>query len=61
MLKLDTPTGSVELSADQERAMRAMTDADVCRELNRGGDPFIFAVLKERPQIHLNSSARWTC
>jgi hypothetical protein len=33
MLKLETPTGSLELSADQERAVRSMTDADVCRDL----------------------------
>lgn len=59
MLRLDTPTGSLELSADQERAVRSMTDADLCRELNRGNDPFVFAALKERPQIHLHPAAGW--
>jgi hypothetical protein len=59
MLRLDTPTGSLELSADQERALRAMSDADVCRELNCGHDLYVFAVLKERPQIQLHPAAGW--
>jgi hypothetical protein len=59
MLKLETSTGSLELSADQERAVRSMTDAEVCRALNRGSDPFVLAALKERPQIQLHPAAGW--
>jgi hypothetical protein len=59
MLRLESTTGSIELSAEQERGLRSMSDAAVCRALNRGGDPFLFAALKERPQIHLHPSAGW--
>jgi hypothetical protein len=59
MLRLDSDTGSIELSAEQERGLRAMSDADVCRALNRGGDPFVFAALKERPRIQLHPSVGW--
>jgi len=59
MLRLESNTGSVELSAEQERALRSMSDAAVCRALNRGRDPFVLAVVKERPQIHLHPSAGW--
>lgn len=59
MLRLESATGSIELSAEQERALRSMSDAEVCRALNRGGDPFVLAVVKERPQILLHPSAGW--
>lgn len=59
MLRLESTSGSIELSAEQERSLRSMSDADVCRALNRGRDPFIFAALKERPQIQLHPSAGW--
>jgi len=59
VLKLDTPTGSLELSADQERAVRSMTDAEVCRALNHGSDPFVWVALKERPQIQRHPAAGW--
>lgn len=59
MLRLESTTGSIELSAEQERILRSMSDADVCRALNRGRDPFVLAVIKERPQIQLHPSAGW--
>ena len=59
MLRLESDSGSIELSAEQERTLRAMSDDAVCRALNRGRDPFVLAALKERPQIHLHPRAGW--
>lgn len=59
MLRLESDTGSIELSAEQERGLRSLSDAELCHALNRGRDPFVFAALKERPQIHLHPSAGW--
>jgi hypothetical protein len=59
MLRLESDTGSIELSAEQERTLRSMSDAAVCRALNRGRDPWVLAVIRERPNIHLQPGAGW--
>jgi hypothetical protein len=59
MLRLETHTGSIELSAEQERVLRSMSDAAVCRALNRGADPLVVAVIKERSQIQPHPSPGW--
>lgn len=59
MLRLEGETGSIELLPEQERVLRALSDAAVCRALNRGGDPFVLAVIKERPTIRLHPGAGW--
>jgi hypothetical protein len=59
MLRIETPTGSLELSATEERTVRSMSDADICRELNNGERLFMFAALKERPNIRLHPTRGW--
>jgi hypothetical protein len=60
MLRLEGETGSIEVSAEQERLLRAMSDAAVCHALNRGRDPWVLAVVRERwPHIQLHPSAGW--
>jgi hypothetical protein len=60
MLRLETPTGSMELSAEQERQVRSMSDSAVCRAMNAGADLFVFAALKERPHITFDRVNGWT-
>ena len=60
MLRLESPSGSIELLPEQERVLRSMSDAAVCRALNSGRDPWVLAVVRERwPHIQLHPSAGW--
>jgi len=59
MLKIRCTTGSIELTPDQERRVRALDDASVCRALNAGVDVYVCAVLRERPQIGFTPERGW--
>jgi hypothetical protein len=54
MLKVQTPTGTIELTAAQEQRFRSLSDADVCELLNTGADFYALAVLVERAGIRFD-------
>jgi hypothetical protein len=71
LLKVITSTGSIEASADEERRVRGLSDAALCRELNQAaisaatgllarpgsfGDPFVWAELHDRPHIRFGAA-----
>lgn len=57
MLRFVGLTGTLEASADDERRVRALSDAELCFELNYSESPDLFAIaaLKERPHIHFDA------
>jgi hypothetical protein len=59
MLKVKSSSGSIELSAEQERHVRGLDDEAICRALNRGVDVYVCAVLSERPLIRYTPNRGW--
>ncbi len=61
MLRFVGCTGTLEASADDEKRVRALSDAELCLELNFSESPdlFAFAALKERPHIRFDARYGW--
>lgn len=59
MLKVHSDSGSLELTADQERHVRGLDDLSLCQALNTGLDVYVCAVVPERPQIHFVPGLGW--
>jgi hypothetical protein len=51
MLKVATATGSIEASADEERRVRGLSDAALCRELNQAAIAAATGLLARRGAI----------
>jgi hypothetical protein len=59
MLRIHSDTGSIELTATQERAVRSLSDASVCEALNRGSNIYVHAVICERPALRFSPVTGW--
>ena len=59
MLRLRTPTGSLELTAEEERQVRGMSDWELCVALNRTAQLHHFAAVSERPNLLFAPRRGW--
>ncbi len=57
MIVVDTPIGKVSALPEQEDKIAAMSDEELCRQLNqRPCDPFVFEARVTRQNIRINNN-----